>query len=226
VILFITGTDTEVGKTYCGVALVRTLVRRGQRVAVMKPVACGFDTTPEGPRNADARALAAAANVPADYAEINPYCLALPASPHLAAAAEGVRIDLERLREGAARLQARSDVLIVEGAGGWFAPLDERHTMADLAATLDARVILVVGLRLGCLNHALLTAAALRASGLRFAGWIANHIDPAFAQAAANITTLEQRLAAPLLGRVAFDRGPPNSGHEVTITDASYCLDK
>jgi dethiobiotin synthetase len=225
-ILFITGTDTEVGKTYCGAALVRSLVRMGRRVAVMKPVACGYDLTPEGPRNADALALAAAANVAAGYAEINPYCLALPASPHLAAAAEGVRIDLERLRGDAARLQARSDVLVVEGAGGWFAPLDDGHTMADLAAALDARVVLVVGLRLGCLNHALLTAAALRSSGLRFAGWIANHIDPGFRQAAANIATLEARLAAPLLGRVAFDRSPPTSGQEVTISDASYCLDK
>lgn len=225
-ILFITGTDTEVGKTYCGVQLVRSLVRTGRRVAVMKPVACGYDASPDGPRNSDAVALRAASNVAADYTEINPYCLELPASPHLAAAAEGVRIDLDHLKCCAAKLQARSDVLVVEGAGGWLAPLSEEATMADLAAALEARVIMVVGLRLGCLNHALLTAAALRASRRPFAGWIANHIDPRFEQAEANVATLARRLEAPLLARVAYSVGAPGDGRELAISDASLCLNE
>jgi len=218
-ILFVTGTDTEVGKTWCSVRLVEALVRTGRRVSVMKPVACGTEPTAEGPRNADALALQAAANVPVPYDLVNPYCLGLPASPHLAAAAEGVTIEVSRLVCCATKLARSADVLVVEGAGGWLAPISDRDTMADIAAALAARVIVVVGLRLGCLNHALLTVAAVQASGLELAGWIANHIDPRFAQAAANVATLERRIPAPLLGIVPYGkpRDVPSDGdrHDV-----------
>lgn len=202
--IFVTGTDTEVGKTVCATALVRALVSAGLRVAVMKPVAAGADSTPEGPRNADALALMGAANVPARYRDVNPYCLDLPASPHIAAAKAGITIELETIARSFERLAQGADLVVVEGAGGWHAPLNDRETMADIASWLDLPVVLVVGLRLGCLNHALLTAQAVQAKGLRLAGWIANYLLADFAHAAENIATLEARLPAPLIATVPF----------------------
>jgi dethiobiotin synthetase len=202
--VFITGTDTEVGKTVVATAMVRSLVQAGHRIAVMKPVAAGADPTPTGLQNADAVSLMTAANVRAPYETVNPYCLQLPASPHIAAAKEGTRIKLGPIVQAFGHQTRASDLVVVEGAGGWYAPLNEVETMADIAAALDVPVILVVGLRLGCLNHALLTAQAIEARGLSFAGWIGNHLQPNFAYAAENLATLEARLAAPLLDVVAF----------------------
>ena len=202
--VFMTGTDTEVGKTVVTTAMVRSLAEAGHRIAVMKPVAAGADVTPHGLRNADALELMAAANVPAPYETVNPYCLDLPASPHIAAANAGISIKLAPIIQAFGHLTRGSDLVAVEAAGGWHAPINEAETMADIAATLDLPVILVVGLRLGCLNHALLTAQAIEARGLTFAGWIGNHLQPQFAHAAENIATLEARLSAPLLDVVPF----------------------
>ena len=198
--VFVTGTDTEVGKTFAAAALIRALARAKIRVAGMKPVAAGAVATGAGSRNEDALALAAAANVAAPYHVINPYCLEAAVSPHLAAADEGVTIDTQLIKESFETLLTQAaDFVVVEGAGGWLAPIGETQTMADVAVALDLPVVLVVGLRLGCLNHSLLTLRAIQASGLRFAGWIANRIDPDFQRAEENIATLERMLrAAPM----------------------------
>jgi dethiobiotin synthetase len=203
--LFIAGTDTEVGKTRVTVGLVRALAGAGLKVAVMKPVAAGAVETAEGLRNADALDLIGAANVEAPYASVNPFCLVEPTSPHIAARSAGIRIDTAVIRQRCVALASTADLVVVEGAGGWLAPISETETMEDVARALSLPVILVVGLRLGCLNHALLTAQAVRAAGLPFAGWIANHVQPRFAHAKDNIALLERRLPAPLLESVAFD---------------------
>jgi dethiobiotin synthetase len=203
--VFIAGTDTEVGKTRIAVALVRALVGAGSKVAVMKPVAAGAVETADGLRNADALDLIAAANVETPYPIVNPFCLAEPTSPHIAARLAGIRIDRAAIQRDYGKLAARADIVVVEGAGGWLAPISDTETMADIARALNLPVILVVGLRLGCLNHALLTAQAVRAAGLTLAGWVANHIQPQFAYVKDNIALLERRLPAPLLESVAFD---------------------
>jgi dethiobiotin synthetase len=203
--LFVTGTDTEVGKTVIARLIVRSLVATGVRVAVMKPVAAGSIATLAGLRNEDALGLIADSNVVMPYATVNPYCLAAPVSPHLAAREAGLAIDLSHLKQQFGTLGAAADCVIVEGAGGWFAPLNDREFIADLAAILELPVLLVVGLRLGCLNHALLTAAAIRHSGLEFAGWIANCIDPGFARVPDNLATLEAHLGTPPFAVVAHD---------------------
>jgi dethiobiotin synthetase len=202
--VFITGTDTEVGKTLVATALIRPLVQAGHRIAAMKPVAAGAEQTPGGPQNADAIGLRTAANVPAPYDVVNPYCLRLPASPHIAAASEGISIKLAPIVQAFGQLTRASELVVVEGAGGWLAPINDRETMADIAVALDLPVILVVGLRLGCLNHALLTAQAMEARGITCAGWIGNHLQPRFDHAAENLATLEERLAAPLLDVMPF----------------------
>ena len=197
--LFIAGTDTGVGKTLVAVSIVRALAERGVAVAAMKPVAAGASMTPQGLRNDDALALAAAASVAAPYERINPYCLRAPLSPHIAAAEEGIAIDVRTIRQRFEELARGADCVIVEGAGGWLAPIGARETLADVARALELPVVLVVGLRLGCLNHALLSARAIAADGLELAGWIGNGIDAEFERRAENLLTLEQRLGcAPL----------------------------
>jgi dethiobiotin synthetase len=203
--LFITGTDTEVGKTVVAQLIVRSLTASGARVAVMKPVAAGSFMTAQGPRNADALALIAASNVVMPYAVVNPYCLTAPASPHLAAREDGVSIELSRIQENFALLQAAADYVVVEGAGGWLAPLTDSQFIADLAEALALPVVLVVGLRLGCLNHALLTVAAIRQRQLHLAGWIANQIDPDFARVPEHLTTLTRHLGMPPIATVGHD---------------------
>lgn len=202
--LFVTGTDTGVGKTVVSAALTRALVARGLRVAVMKPVASGSDPTPEGLRNSDALTLMAASNAPAPYEIVNPYCFLPPISPHIAAREAGVTIDLALLRSRFESLAAASDCVIVEGAGGWLAPIGDTASMADLAAALCLPVLLVVGLRLGCLNHALLTRDSFATRGAAPAGWIANAVDPHFERAEENLATLTARLGEPPLARVPF----------------------
>jgi dethiobiotin synthetase len=199
---FITGTDTGVGKTLVGVALTRALVARGLRTAVMKPVAAGWMETPDGPRNDDALELLAASNVPAAYEDVNPWLLSTPASPHLAARLDEVTIGHERILAAQRKLAAASDILIVEGAGGWLAPISATETMADVAEKLALPVVLVVGMRLGCLNHALLTRVAIRASALPFAGWIANGLDTPMALSRENVETLTARFGRPPLAVV------------------------
>jgi dethiobiotin synthetase len=196
---FITGTDTGVGKTLVAVALTRALGARGLKVAVMKPVAAGTVKTPEGEFNDDALELLAASNVKSAYEDVNPWLLKTPASPHLAALADGVEIRHERIVSAFARLRATSDLVLTEGAGGWLAPISATESMSDVAERLALPVILVVGLRLGCLNHALLTHDALRVRGMKFAGWVANKLAAEMPLANANIETLASRFgAAPL----------------------------
>jgi dethiobiotin synthetase len=202
--VFITGTDTEVGKTFVATALVRSLVAGGYRIGVMKPVAAGTEPTPEGPRNSDALALMTAANVPSAYQQVNPYCLDLPASPHIAAAKAGISIELGPIVRAFDKIANDCDLVVTEGAGGWLAPVNDTETQADIAAALDLPVILVVGLRLGCLNHAQLTAKAIEARGVRLAGWVGNYLSAHFEHAAENIATLEARIDAPLIEVVAF----------------------
>ena len=202
--VFVAGTDTGVGKTFVSVGLVRALVAAGRRVAVMKPIAAGTDVTPTGERNDDALALLAAANVAAPYERVNPYALRLAVSPHLAARNAGVNIELPRIQQQFALLAADADLVIVEGAGGWHAPICDsatldHGTMADIATALGLPVLLVVGIRLGCLNHALLSAAAIRASGAHLLGWVANTLNEQQPLRAENIDTLTVRLGtAPL----------------------------
>jgi dethiobiotin synthetase len=202
---FITGTDTGVGKTRVAGALCHGLAARGTRVAGMKPVASGCTLTPEGLRNDDALTLLAAMNVRARYSDVNPYAFAPAIAPHIAAREAGVDIDFAVLDRAYERLRMQSQALIVEGAGGWLAPLDSSRAFADLAVHWRLDVVLVVGMRLGCLNHALLTAEAIERRGLRLCGWVANAIDPAVLRLAENISSLESRISAPCLGIFPFE---------------------
>ena len=200
--IFVTGTDTGAGKTLAACALVHALRARGLRVAPMKPVAAGAVPHAGAWANEDTLALAAAAGAGAPPLEaITPVLLREPMAPHIAAAREGRTIRLEPLLEAHRRLAAQWDFTVVEGVGGFHVPLAPALDARDLAAALGLPVVLVVGLRLGCLNHALLTAESVRAAGLRLAGWIANAIDPGMAAPGENVAALAERLSAPLLGR-------------------------
>ncbi len=196
---FITGTDTGVGKTVVAAALIHRLAETGRRVAGMKPVAAGCLRSPEGWRNDDALQLLAAGNIPLRYEEVNPFALPAAIAPHLAAREAGVKLSVAALYAHYAQLAARAESVIVEGAGGWRVPLNEQESFADLAVALKLPVILVVGIRLGCLNHALLSGEAITRSGVRLAGWVANIIDPTMERILENIAALETRLAAPRL---------------------------
>ncbi len=199
--VFVTGTDTGVGKTYVAQALLRACVARGLRAAGMKPVAAGIDAG--GRVNADVAALAAAGNVALPLRDRNPYAFAPAVAPHLAAAAAGVQIELAVIEDAYRRVAAQADIVVVEGAGGALVPLDGRHDMLDLPLRLQLPVLLVVGLRLGCLNHALLSEASIRARGLTLAGWVANAIDATMPWRDANVAALERRLAAPRVATIA-----------------------
>ncbi len=202
--IFIAGTDTGVGKSHVSSHLLRAASRRGLRVAGLKPVAAGTTFVDGRWQNDDVEALVAASHPPLDRARACPYLLAEPASPHIAAAMAGVVIETPVVTAAYGALAAERDWIVVEGSGGWSAPISTRQTMADIAVALGLPVLLVVGLRLGCLNHAMLTAAAVRASGLRLAGWIANEIDPAMPHKGANIAWLDQALG---------NLGVPRWGH-------------
>ena len=205
---FITGTDTGVGKTLVACALLRAFARAGYRAVGMKPVAAGAVRHAASFNNEDVEQLRAAGNVTADSALINPYCFEPAIAPHIAAAQAGITIDLERIVRAYASLSAGADRVVVEGAGGFCVPLNRHETTADVAGLVGLPVVLVVGVRLGCLNHALLTAQAIRARGLKLAGWVANHIDPAMPVARENVAALVERLAAPLLATLPFVTAP------------------
>ena len=198
---FVTGTDTGVGKTRVACALLRALVRSGVRAVGMKPVAAGAARDGEGLLNDDVAELCVASAVAAPRALVNPYCFEPAIAPHIAARRAGVAISAEKIVAAYDALASMSDMVVVEGAGGFCIPLGDELDSADLAALLGLPVILVVGLRLGCLNHALLTAQAVSWRGLALAGWVANHIDPDMEAVEENISSLERRLGAPLLAR-------------------------
>ena len=224
---FITGTDTEIGKTWFAAALCRALRAQGARVAVMKPVAAGARSTSAGWRNEDALALIEASGVDWPYADVNPYCLAPPISPHLAAAEAGVEIDLSLIAQQAHALGAHADCLVVEGAGGWQAPLGAGKSIADMAQAIDLPIILVVGVRLGCLNHAVLSWRAIIDSGLRTAGWVANRIDPHMLRADENVQSLTDLLGRPPLADLGFNPGGDQPATRPALNAAlGPCVDR
>ncbi|NUS37507.1 MAG: dethiobiotin synthase [Lysobacter sp.] len=198
--LFVTGTDTGIGKTRASSVLLHALRARGARAVGMKPLASGCERTPDGWRNEDALALQAASVPRPRYADVNPYALPNPLAPQLAARDAGVDVQLAPILAAHARLQAQADVVVVEGVGGWLAPLADTLMQADLVRALDIPVVLVVGLRLGCLNHAFLSARAIEADGCRLAGWIGNAIDPDMARREDNLVLLASGLPAPCWG--------------------------
>jgi len=205
---FITGTDTGCGKTEITLGLMAALQARGQRVLGMKPVASGCDQHPEGLRNADAERIHAQGTFTVPYALVNPYAFARPIAPHVAAAEVGISIELDRIRAAHTELTRQADWVLVEGVGGWRVPLGPDCFVGDIPRALDLPVILVVGLKLGCLNHALLTAESIQSSGLQLAGWIANQVDPDMLAPEANLETLQTLIQAPCLGLVPWMAEP------------------
>jgi dethiobiotin synthetase len=202
---FVTGTDTEIGKTFAASVLIAALRSRGMRVAPFKPVAAG--AIERGPSwiNEDTLALMSAAGLGADDAQaVTPVLLRAPMAPHIAARREGRTIDLRAIHAAYLRVAAGADFVLVEGVGGFRVPLDATRDTADLARELALPVVLVVGLRLGCLNHALLTAEAVRARGLTLAGWIANELHPTMDALEDNVGALDERLGAPLIARLPW----------------------
>lgn len=200
---FVSGTDTGVGKTLIAAALLHLCAARGWRSVGMKPVAAGCAQDAHGQwRNDDVDSLLAAGNIPAAVADINPYRFREAIAPHLAAAHAQVAIQPQVLHAAYRRLSSQADAVIVEGAGGFMVPLTADYGLDDFAAELQLPVVLVVGMRLGCLNHALLSQAAIRARGLPLAGWVANRVEPRMACFEENLATLQSRLQAPLLGVV------------------------
>ena len=202
---FITGTDTGVGKTLVSCALLYGFAARGKRVVGMKPVAAGCT---EGGQHEDVAQLRAASNVLASKGQINPYCFTQTIAPHLAAQFIGVNVNFARIVESFTELNTQADMVIVEGAGGFRVPLNAGQDSADLAVQLGLPVVLVVGMRLGCLNHALLTVEAIAARGLTLAGWVANVLDANMAMLNENIAALRQRIGAPLLGVIPHQAQP------------------
>ena len=195
---FITGTDTEIGKTYVASHLIRQLVGQGYRVAGMKPVASGCESTSDGLRNDDALSLMAAANVLLPYEVVNPYAFEPAIAPHIAAEQAGQLIDIDRISALVQTIEA--DYLVIEGVGGWCVPLGNGCLLAELAKAAADEVIIVVGMRLGCINHALLTAAQIERDGMSIKGWIANHVDPDMQAQSENMVTLQALMPIPLLG--------------------------
>jgi len=197
---FVAGTDTEIGKTLIASAMLYALGASGVRAAGMKPVAAGAALHDGIWRNEDVDRIMAVAPVPIPRELVTPYVLRTPAAPHIAAAIDGVTIEPQRILDGYAQVRVRAEAVVIEGVGGFRVPLTDTYDTADLARDLDLPVVLVVGLRLGCINHALLTAEAIAVRGLRLAGWVANTVDPAMGHADGNVQALAARLRAPLLG--------------------------
>ncbi|MEO6226755.1 MAG: dethiobiotin synthase [Thermomonas sp.] len=206
--IYITGTDTGIGKTLASTALLHALRVHGLRAAGMKPVASGCEQIDGQWCNADALALLAASDPRPAYQDLNPYALPAPLAPELAARDAGLEVSLQVLLDAHARLAAKTDALVVEGVGGWAAPLSASLMQADLVRALRLPVVLVVGLRLGCLNHALLSARAIATDGLHLAGWIASHVDPAMERVDDNLRMLRERLPAPCWGVLPYATDP------------------
>jgi len=206
--VYVTGTDTGIGKTLASCALLHALRGHGLRVAGMKPVASGCERIDGEWKNADALALQSAGEPGIAYADINPFALEHPLAPELAARDAGIEVCLPSILAAHARLAEHSDALIIEGVGGWAAPLSASLMQADLVRTLRVPVLLVVGLRLGCLNHALLSARSIAADGAHLAGWIASHVDPAMERVDDNLAMLRERLPAPCWGVLPHAQHP------------------
>ena len=201
---FITGTDTDIGKTRIALGLINKLNTMGHTTTVMKPLSAGCDSTPDGLRNDDAVQLIQQASFKPDYDKVNPYAFKPAIAPHLAAEKENTVIDLSRIKNIFDELSAQADYIVVEGAGGWKVPINKQQTMAELAEALALPVILVAGMRLGCLNHAILTVESIQHAGIPIAGWIANTLSKNFTELDANIKTLKEHLEIPFLGTVPY----------------------
>jgi dethiobiotin synthetase len=199
--LFITGTDTEVGKTVISVAIMASLQKQGELVVGMKPIASGCEVTEHGLRNEDAIEIQQQCSNPINYQIINPYAFQPAIAPHIAAKQVGVEIDIQHIQKQFCVLQQGADSVIVEGAGGWLVPLNDKLSMEDLAIRLGLPVVVVVSIKLGCINHALLTIQAIEQSGLPIYGWVANRLE-ANSQADEIINTLKNTITAPCLGDV------------------------
>ncbi len=200
---FITGTDTDAGKTSVAAGLLCAAKQQGCSTLAMKPVASGCDMSAEGLRNSDALALIAQSTVPLPYTQINPYAFAPAIAPHIAAQEAGVELSVAGLyRAAQVILQEQADFILIEGAGGWRVPISATEFLSDFAIALQLPVILVVGVKLGCINHALLSAQAILNDGLELAGWVANVVDPNCARLAENLATLQQLMPAPCLAEV------------------------
>jgi dethiobiotin synthetase len=218
---FVAGTDTGVGKTRVSCALLHAFAAAGKTAVGMKPVAAGC----ENGAWPDVELLAAASSVSVGREHINPYALVPPIAPHIAASRAGVEIDLEVIRQAYLELRKRVDIVIVEGAGGFLVPLNDQEDMAAMVQALDLPVLLVVGMRLGCINHALLTAHAVRAAQVPLAGWVANRIDPEMAAFEENILALERRLDCPLLGILPFEQNLDSAKLSVLLDIARIRMD-
>jgi dethiobiotin synthetase len=197
---FITGTDTGVGKTTVTLGLMQALQQQGKSVAAMKPVAAGCERTVDGWRHADALQLQQQSSVELDYELINPYAFEPAIAPHIAAEQAGITIEINKIFNKYKEIVSISDCVLVEGAGGWQVPLNAEETLADLARLMGLDVVMVVAIRLGCLNHALLTADAIAAAGCTLAGWVANQLPSPPESAQDNIKSLKSRISSPLLG--------------------------
>ncbi len=204
--LFVTGTDTGIGKTVVTTLLMRFMLGQGARVSGMKPVASGAVSTPQGLRNDDAVQISALCNPPQPYERVNPYTLAAPIAPHIAAALEQVSPSLDTLLEKAGELQATADYCVIEGVGGWRVPWSDTFTARDFVAALSVPVLLVVGLRLGCINHALLTVEAMQHDGIHVLGWLGNEIDRDYQEKSRTLAYLQETLAVPYFGCQPFSR--------------------
>ncbi len=202
--VFITGTDTEVGKTLYSELLLRSLNARGLRTAAMKPLASGAEVQDGKLHNADAHALQQAANTSFSYELCNPYCFEPAIAPHLAAKHAGIRIDPDVIRQAYEQLQQQADITVVEGVGGWLVPMNENQTVADLVEAMGLPVILIVRMRLGCMNHALLTAENIKNRDIPLLGWVANVMDPNMSHLDENIESIAQQIHAPLLDTIEF----------------------
>jgi dethiobiotin synthetase len=216
--VFVTATDTDAGKTIISLGLIHSLRRKGLRVAGMKPVAAGAMQHGDDLQNEDAQLLRQADSLDVPYRVTNPYIFEPAIAPHIAAAEADVRIDLNIISERFDRLRSVSDFVVVEGAGGWRVPLDSKSDMSEIPRQLGLPVVLVVGMRLGCLNHALLTVEAVERDGLPLVGWIANQVDPGMSRQAQNLQTLQDRIDAPCLGVVPFLP-------ELSAQSVASCLD-
>jgi len=200
--IFITGTDTDIGKTTAALLLMQAFKQQGYSVAAMKPIACGCENTDAGLRNDDALALMAQASVSIAYDIVNPYVFEEPIAPHIATQQADVKIDIERIKDCYQHIKSQVDIVIVEGAGGWMVPINAKQTMADIVAQCQWDVILVVAIRLGCLNHALLTAASIKEHECQLKGWVANCRDTNMLYQTDNVTSLRERLNAPLIAEL------------------------
>lgn len=210
---FITGTDTDVGKTVASSALLQAANLAGKLTAGYKPIASGADLTAEGLRNHDALTLQANSRCELRYAQVNPLTFAEPTAPHIASKQSMQPIDTRIMDQGLITLQQQADWIVVEGAGGWFTPLTEQWSFADWVIAQQLPVILVVGMKLGCINHALLTQAAVEASGLTLAGWVANSIQPEPHRYTDYLITLKSLIKAPLLGEIPYLTEPQDFKH-------------